>query len=152
TAVADERAEAAEAPVLQVRYTAPETVQNPDESAKRRMVRLPNGEYVRALNGAVDAPPMQWPNDRPFSPIIGIERDTNGKDWWVHADNTKSTTEMVFRSDLGRHDAVTQVCNPTPALPLEPRELERARQASGTAGQSSGAPNPSAVRAEAKRQ
>jgi hypothetical protein len=117
----------AETPEMRARWTAPPTVKNPDAEAKRHMVKLPTGEYVRALNGAVDAKPLEWMRDRPYSPIIGIDRAPDGKDWWVHADGSRSTTEMVYRSDLGRPDAVTQVAHPAPALPFHPEDLGRMR-------------------------
>lgn len=124
----------AEAPVLQARWTAPPTVKNPDVEAKRRMVQLPTGEYVQGLNGVIDCGRLAWPSDRPYSPIIGVERSPDGKDWWVHADGSKSISEMVFRSDLGRHDATTLVHNPTPGLPLEPAAMSRAKGEAEAAG------------------
>ena len=69
---------------------------------------------------AYDAPPMQWPAELPYSPIIGRERDAHGLDWYVHADGSKSITQMVFRRDLGRLDPVTNVFNPAKVLPMEP--------------------------------
>ncbi|MEZ5963445.1 MAG: hypothetical protein R3F56_06320 [Planctomycetota bacterium] len=108
-----------EAPALSARWTAPAAVQHPSPTEQKHMVKLPTGEWVKALNGAVDAR-ITWPSDRPFSPIIGVERASDGKEWWVHADGTKSTTEMVYRSDLGRHDGLGQIANPVPPLPMEP--------------------------------
>ncbi|MEZ5964900.1 MAG: hypothetical protein R3F56_13755 [Planctomycetota bacterium] len=77
------------------------------------MLELPNGEFVPALNGVRGAPPMEWPADRPFSPIIGRVRTTE-LEWYVHADGTRSTTQMSFRTDLSRFDAVTTLANPAP--------------------------------------
>jgi len=131
----------AEVPVLNARWIAPPAVQNPKSEEKRHMVKLPTGEWLRALNGAVDVKPMEWPADRPFSPIIGVERSPSGKDWWVHADGTKSTTEMIFRSDLGRHDAILEIASPTPALPMESPEGEqpKGKPDGGSAPRSGGA-------------
>ena len=114
-----------EAATLNARWVAPPTVSNPDAEAKHKLLRLPNGTYVAALNGAVDPAPLSWPNDRPYSEIIGIERSPVGQDWWVHADGAKSTTVMAYRSDLGRHDAVTQLAIPTTPMPMEPGEVSR---------------------------
>jgi hypothetical protein len=122
---------------LHAQWTSPPSVKNPDPEAKRKMVLLPTGEYIQALNGAVDAPPLSWEQGRPYSEIIGIERTPAGQEWWVHADGTKSTTEMNFRSDLGRADATTQVAHPARPLPIEPEELSRVQQEGrmGAAGQ-----------------
>jgi hypothetical protein len=38
----------------------------------------------------------------------------------VHADGSRSTTEMVWRSDLGRYDATTRLARPTPTAPMLP--------------------------------
>lgn len=127
-----------ETPVLNARWTAPEVVQNPDRQARRHMVQLPTGEFVKALNGAVDAKPLDWPKDRPFSPILGTERAPDGTEWWVHADGSKSTTVMIYRSDLGRHDAVSQVANPEPPLPMEPEEMSRPRTSPSGQGDEGG--------------
>jgi len=84
----------------------------PDRST---LLELPDGTRVRALNGAVDAPPMGdfW---GPFawSPIVAIERSDAGLDWYRHADGSYSTTQMVMRADLGREVAMTRVAHPGP--------------------------------------
>lgn len=108
-------------PPAELRYEAPEHTRTPAPQDQPRMVKLPNGEYVPALNGAVNAPPMEWPADQPFSPIIGRYRTTE-LEWYVHADGTKSTTQMSYRTDLGRYDAVTTVARPTPPGQLPPGE------------------------------
>ena len=113
------------------RWTAPATVANPSVEDKRRMVRLPNGEWIAGLNGVIECGPLGWPNDRPYSPIIQVERAANGQDWWVHADGTKSTSIMLYRSDLGRHDPTTQVAVPTAPLPLEPEAMSRPKTGPG---------------------
>lgn len=80
---------------------------------------LPDGSRVAALNGAIDPEPLAeaWPAVVAWSPIIGIERSPAGIDWYVHADGSKSTTEMKWRADLGRADAVTRLARPTPKAP-----------------------------------
>lgn len=80
---------------------------------------LPDGSCVAALNGAVDPKPLAdaWPAGVPWSPIIGVERSPAGLDWYVHADGSKSTTEMKWRADLGREDAVTRLARPAPQTP-----------------------------------
>jgi hypothetical protein len=102
-------------PVVQVDYTPPPHRSSPDQTSRRHMFRLPDGQYVPSLNGAVDAAPMDWPADRPYSPIVGRERDAKGFEWYVHGDGTKSTTVMTYRPELGRMDALTRIAHPTPA-------------------------------------
>jgi hypothetical protein len=79
---------------------------------------LPDDTFVPCLNGARGAPDLRlfW-GDRPFSPIVSIERTDLGIDWYVHADGSRTTTEMKWRADLGRFDAMTRVAVPVPGTP-----------------------------------
>jgi len=79
---------------------------------------LPDGTHLPCLNGAHDCEPLQraW-GQWPWSPITGRERSDAGIDWYIHADGSRSTTEMKFRSDLGRWDAVTRVAHPGASPP-----------------------------------
>lgn len=81
-----------------------------------RDLLLPDGTTVPTLNDAVDAAPIAkfW-GSSPWSPIVGVERSSAGVDWYKHADGSYSTTQMVWRSDLGRHAAMTRVAHPGPA-------------------------------------
>ena len=63
---------------------------------------------------------MLWPRERPYSPIVKVEVDPHGQEWYVHEDGSKSTTVMGWRKDLGRLDAMTQVANPVPTVAREP--------------------------------
>lgn len=112
---------AAAAPPARLQYTAPVATRTPEPAARHRLVLLPNGEYVPTLNGVLDAPAMDWPASIPYSPIIGRE-STSTLDWYVHADGSKSTTQMVFRTDLGRMGPVTTVANPAPVGQRPPDE------------------------------
>lgn len=80
------------------------------------LLKLPDGTSVATLNGAVDAPPLGdfW-GPFPWSPIVGVERNDAGLDWYRHADGSYSTTQMVLRQDLGRAVAMTRVAHPGPA-------------------------------------
>lgn len=81
-----------------------------------RDLLLPDGTTVPTLNDAVDAAPIaQFWGPEPWSPIVGVERSHAGIDWYKHADGSYSTTQMVWRSDLGRHAAMTRVAHPGPA-------------------------------------
>lgn len=88
----------------------------PDRS---RELELPDGTFVPALNGAVDATPLAtyW-GPSAWSPITGVERSSAGVDWYQHADGSYSTTQMVWRKDLGRSAAMTRVAHPGPAVPV----------------------------------
>ena len=93
-----------------------ETAAAPDATA----LLLPDGSRVPALNGARSPQPMRevWPVSVPWSPITGVEHSPAGIDWFVHADGSRSTTQMVWRADLGRMDAMTRLARPMPRTPL----------------------------------
>lgn len=100
---------------------APAPIRKPAPAADQ--LALPDGTFVPVLNGARGAPPLQrfW-GQRPWSPILRVERSDLGVDWYVHADGTRSTTEVKWRADLGRLDSMTRVAQPVgqappPALP-----------------------------------
>lgn len=84
-------------------------------SDRSRELQLPDGSTMPTLNGATDAPSMKdyW-GPFPWSPIVGTERSSAGLDWYRHADGSYSTTQMVWRSDLGRMAAMTRVAHPGP--------------------------------------
>ncbi|HEX6813547.1 MAG TPA: hypothetical protein VF384_18150 [Planctomycetota bacterium] len=88
-----------------------------DESVDRsRELELPDGTFVPALNGAVGASGIAnyW-GPMPWSKIVGVERSSAGLDWYRHEDGSYSTTQMVWRKDLGRYAAMTRVAHPGPA-------------------------------------
>ena len=69
-----------------------------------------------ALNGATGATRLaQFWGPLPWSPIVAVERSSAGLDWFRHEDGSDSTTQMVWRKDLGRYDAMTRVAHPGPA-------------------------------------
>ena len=86
-----------------------------------------HGTWVPTLNGATNPAPLEkyWEPRRPWSPIVGIERSDLGIDWYVHGDGSRSTTEMRWRQDLDRMDALVRTAHPgpatTPALGPGPR-------------------------------
>ena len=89
------------------------TVANVDRS---RELELPDGSYVPALNGSVGATKLaEYWGRLPWSPIVGVERSSAGVDWYRHEDGSYSTTQMVWRKDLGRYEAMTRVAHPGPA-------------------------------------
>ncbi|MEZ6036498.1 MAG: hypothetical protein R3F29_03385 [Planctomycetota bacterium] len=105
--------EAAPAPANGTVEPAPAAAAAPRDHA--RDLQLPDGTLVPALNGAVDAAPLKdyW-GPFPWSPIVGVERSSAGVDWYRHQDGSYSTTQMVWRSDLGREAAMTRVAHPGP--------------------------------------
>ncbi|MGA1523507.1 MAG: hypothetical protein ACO4CT_10085 [Planctomycetota bacterium] len=90
-----------------------------EETPREDRFELPDGTWAPALNNAKNAPPVDWPPDIPYAPIVKRVTDPHGQDWYVHADGSKSTTVMTWREDLGRYDAVTNLANPINAAPRE---------------------------------
>jgi hypothetical protein len=81
-----------------------------------RELELPDGSFVPALNGAVGATKVgEYWGPQPWSPIVAVERSSAGVDWYRHEDGSYSTTQMVWRKDLGRYEAMTRVAHPGPA-------------------------------------
>jgi hypothetical protein len=123
--VARAPAAVAPAPVVATAPLAAPAAPPPSCGDDEATVLLPDGSRLEALNGARGAKPLgdAWPANEPWSPIVAIEHSPAGIDWWVHADGSRSTTEMKWRADLGRLDAVTRLARPTPkvALPALPK-------------------------------
>lgn len=83
-------------------------------AAPSRELQLPDGTSVPTLNDAFDAAPLaRYWGPFPWSPIVGVRRGA-GVDWYEHADGSFSTTQMVWRSDLGAMAAMTRVAHPGP--------------------------------------
>lgn len=97
-----------------------------------RSIRMPDGKYLPALNGVLNPPALTWPTGRPYSPVVGTERDTRGDDWYVHADGSKSTMKMIQMNRQGRIsvEPVSYVANPQPTLPV----LDESRGVGGGKG------------------
>ena len=111
---------AAPAPRVVTAEAAPQAPERVDAAATWR---LPDGSFTAPLNGAIDPPPLAWPPNVAWSPIVGRELGAAGVEWYVHTDGSRSTTEMKWRADLGRFDAVTRLARPgqsTPASPTTP--------------------------------
>ena len=110
TATSQEAAQQASGAVLPAEAPPQKTAED-----RSRRLELPDGSTLPTLNGALDAAPLQqfW-GPFPWSPIVAIERSEAGLDWYRHADGSYSTTQMVWRSDLGRMAAMTRVAHPGP--------------------------------------
>jgi hypothetical protein len=113
------------APPLPAAGTVERAATEPVAEDRSRQLELPDGSFVPALNGAVDAAGLAhfW-GPMPWSPIVGVDRSSAGVDWYRHEDGSYSTTQMVWRSDLGRHAAMTRVAHPGPA-PAAPAVAKR---------------------------
>jgi len=92
----------------------------PAEDPKARIVPIlyPDGSRQPPLNGVKAAPSLYWPKEVPFTPVVGKFTDVQGVEWYKHADGSQSTTQMIWRKDLGREDAVSRVAAPTTPLPM----------------------------------
>jgi len=82
-----------------------------------KSVKMPDGSYFPVLNGAFGAPAMRWPDGFAYSPVARRFVDRDGMEWYEHKDGTYSTTQMVFRKDLGHEEPMTRVLRPEKALP-----------------------------------
>lgn len=73
-----------------------ETSDESDLPTAARSIALPDGSRVPVINGAFGAPDMDgaWPDDRPWSPIVRVETDSFGDQWYVHADESRSQTVL----------------------------------------------------------
>ncbi|MGA1606992.1 MAG: PVC-type heme-binding CxxCH protein [Planctomycetota bacterium] len=85
---------------------------DPAQVARADRFEMPDGSWLRTLNGAKDVPALEWPSDLPYAPVIGKSTDGRGQDWYRHADGSWSTTTVVQREDLGRPESVSMVANP----------------------------------------
>lgn len=108
------------APATPVAVPQPYAPSRP-EAGKKGML-LPDGSEVAPLNGVTDPPALVW-NNPEWSPIVRQERN-GGIDWYVHADGSYSTTQWIWRSDLGRYDAMSYSLHPRAPAPIDPGALE----------------------------
>lgn len=81
------------------------------------LLAMPDGSFVEPLNGVRSPPKPGWQKGRPYAPIERVERRADGRDYYVHADGSSTTTWWTWRADLGRWDAVTNVQHPVPNAP-----------------------------------
>jgi len=112
--------EAGVADAMQAKAEAPKSKEK--KLARKHRLYFPDGSYLQALNGATNAAPVEF-RGRPFAPVIGKQKDSSGREWYVHEDGSQSTTVMGWRRDLGRYDAITEVAHPTDPRPLVKNEV-----------------------------
>lgn len=101
--------------------STPFVLSPPDVPEDERLL-LPDGTWVRALNGVKHPANLNWPSDRPFAAITGTEFDKFGQEWYKFDDGSRLTMKMIWRKDLGRYDAINHLANP--ATPAERRDDE----------------------------
>ena len=123
-------------PAAPMQGTAPERKQA--RVRKPRMLRFPDGTELPPLNGVEIPAKLQWPKNRPYSPVVGKKTEANGDTWYVHADGTRSTTIMLYRSDLNREDPTTIVANPEKVQPRVD-DTDKSVDAPGDTGAAAGA-------------
>ena len=95
----------------------PSTTRSAPAEEERQIV-FPDGSKLPPLNGVEVPAPMEWPGERPYSPVVRRMRDQRGREWYIHADGSRTSTWMEWRKDLGRYDAVTVVDNPVAGTPV----------------------------------
>ncbi len=96
---------------------APVPVKSPQNISA--VFQAPDGTYLPSLNRVLNAPAMQWPAHRPYSPVVGTTRNEKGVEFYMHQDGSLSTTVMQWRADLGREDATTLIFNPEKPMPMQ---------------------------------
>lgn len=113
---------AAPAALPPVPATAPAVaapIPEPPPADRSKYLELPDGSFVPTLNGATNVAPLAkfWGSQVPWSPIVGIERNDQGIDWYRHENGSYSTTQMVLVSRSGRqsYEPMTRVGHRGPA-------------------------------------
>ncbi len=76
-------------------------------------ISFPDGTAYPPLNGVTKAPPVVWHKMLPFSKVLRIERDRQGRDWYVHENGARSTTYLDQRGV-----AVSDIAMDKPTMPI----------------------------------
>lgn len=58
---------------------------------------FPDGSERQPLNGVTTAPKLTWHKMLPYTPVVRVERDAAGRDWYVHENGARSTTYVDSR-------------------------------------------------------
>jgi hypothetical protein len=91
-------------------------------------IRLPDGRKIPFLNGITAAPDLQRdPHYGPVPKIVALMVDGEGFEWWLHADNSATTTrykQVTLHGTTTYWDVATEHMNPV--------ETERIRTAEMT--------------------
>lgn len=92
-------------------------LETPPAAQPTAQLELPDGSSVAALNGVTTPAAMTW-GSRPFSPITGTIW-SEGIQWYVHENGSRTTTLDLWRTDLDRFDAVTVVVHNGEPSPID---------------------------------
>jgi|SRR5712671_1327371 len=117
-------APASSAPAQPTAQAADPLPQQKAEPVSTGFIVFPDGSRKPPLNGVKNPAKLAWGSE-PFSPIVRTENH-NGVDWYRHADGSYTTTQMKWRSDLGRDDAVTLCIHPKSPAPVDLGDLDTA--------------------------
>ncbi|MBK8974385.1 MAG: hypothetical protein IPM29_00515 [Planctomycetes bacterium] len=75
--------------------TATVPVPEPAREPVDGYIAFPDGTFLPPLNGVERAPRIVFhPRLVPFAKVVGIERDAQGRDWYVHENGVRSTTYL----------------------------------------------------------
>lgn len=100
---------AAPAPVAVQAPPAPDAAPQAHAVASTEGLRYPDGSVRAGLNGVTDRLEPSFTDCLPFAPIVGVERDYHGLDWYVHANGARSTS---FRDGRGLPFALAYMPGP----------------------------------------
>lgn len=82
-------------------------------------VAFPDHTWYPPLNGCARAPAIVFHQFAPFAAVVGIRRDAQGRDWYLHANGVRSTMYRDARGEivgLVSKDMPTQPLLPEPGL------------------------------------
>ncbi|MCB9882831.1 MAG: hypothetical protein H6832_07105 [Planctomycetes bacterium] len=83
---------------------------------------FPDGTWLEPLNGVQVAPPFPgFAPGYPYAPVVEIVKGDKGISWYIHADGSTSSTQLVETTQEGRTfvQAGWAVGNPTKVLPVD---------------------------------
>ncbi len=78
--------------------------------AKEDWLVFPDGSRQPPLNGVTKAPKITWHRMLPFTPVVRVETDASGRQWYVHENGARSTTYVDARGV-----AIAEVSLPAPS-------------------------------------
>ena len=83
---------------------------------------FPDGTWLEPLNGVEVAPPFPgFAPGYPYAPVVEIVQGDKGVSWYIHADGSTSSTQLVETTQEGRTflQPGWAVGNPTKVLPVD---------------------------------
>ncbi len=78
------------------------------------VVTFPDGTTRPTLNGVDESVALQWSGDRPYAPVVAIQRDGD-TEWFHHADGSWSTTLRRLDQATGKIVTLCTLFEPGPA-------------------------------------